>query len=539
MIRSFLLAAVTVLAFGAAHGADRADALKTYADTLAQQAQAAAAPAQPSTIVPDPEFGNTGMKSFWPPSTADWSSVEDGLRVLPWVRQVTYPGPPPATFPIHGGYYVLGRQQNAAGDRWRGWVARVSLEGTLDTTFGTAGWLYSDSADTIVDAAMANGRAYFLGNVVFGVPATRVICLDLASGDNCYSLLAGIQTWHITAATTHTGAYAQRLLHDSRYGLFIAARITDTTHGQLAGIARIDADTGGLITSFGDGGYYIGMSIAGHWTQNEISINDLAIPPQGTPGGTRLYAAGQGKRASGDHDAFTVAFDPVTGAKAINWDWHWYWINGTAFDNQKNAISALTVLDDGRLAYAGWTESTDSAYRPMYLGVVKPNGSQDATFCPGSSASLCLVDRRHDINIGGVPISSYVPHSLPVALSSSHSGHLIVAERFRDNGFNSAYPPINHVHQRVSEYTGTGNPSRVSTSVLDYPASTSTTSDGWWSRPFSMWVGGTGLWLGDEGAGQEVIAVAGTRKWIAIDFDATLGHLLLQSELLSDGFEGP
>lgn len=536
MLRAIVFAVLGVVSINSAYAATETDALKIYANALYTEAVAAdAGDAEPSALLPDPGFSASGMKAFWPTPTNGWSSVEDGLRVVPWVRTILFP-----TFSQeHAGYYVLGRQKNTAGNEWRGWVTRISLTGVIDTTFGSSGWIYSNSGSTITDAALGENRAYFLANFTLaGVPLTRVLCVDLSTGTSCFTGFQGIQSWDATTAGPNTGAVAQRLLYDSRYGLFVAARVRNTDHGYMAGVARINASDGSAVSGFGTGGYLTIMSISGDWTDNEVNINDLTIPKAGTPGGTRLYVAGQGKRANGNFNAFTLGLNPATGSTATNWGWYWHWFTGPEYDNQKSAISALAVLDDGRLAVAGWAETTDPNYRPMYLGMIRADHTSDPNFCPDSNW-VCLVDIR--ASGGTFPFTwSYVPFTLPVALSQTRNGDLIVADRFRDNGYSLLFEPINHVHQRVSQFSGSGLPQLKSSRVLDYPAMSGDNAD-WWSRPFGMWVGGTGSWDGSQGSGtgEEVIAVVGTRKWTNDDYDATLSHLLFQSELLSDGFEGP
>ncbi len=537
MYRILVAAILAGATMGAAHAASQADALKTYVDTLSAQAMQATGDeaALPTGLAPDAGFSPGGARAFFPAASVGWSAVEDGLRIEPWVENVTLPTFPPITLPQHAGYYLLGRQQNTDGTRWRGWVARVTLAGQLDTGFGYNGWLYSDAADTIADAALGSNRAYFLGNTQFGMPTTRVMCVDFGTHDSCYSPLAGLQLWNTTSTGSNTAAYAQRLIYDSRYGLFVAARIMNTSFGQLAGVARVNPSNGSLVTSFGNGGYYTGMSLTGHLSANVLSLNDMALPRQGTPGGTRLYVAGQGKRGNGSHNAFTFALDPDTGLLATNWGWYWYWWEGS-YTGRTTAISALTVLSDGRLAFAGWLDSGDPNYQPMYLGVVRPDGSNDPGFCPGGTVSMCLVDTNANGG-SGATAWEYKPYSTPVALAQTRAGDLIVADRFRDYGF-AAVAPISNVHQRVRQYTGTGFPQVKDSRALDLGASASTTR---WSRPFGLWVGGTGLWnyTGGTGYGEEVVAMIGTRRWTNADFDATVLHLRLQEALLSDGFEGP
>lgn len=543
MFKPLLFAACAALTVGAA----RAD------DDFAKQAIDATRPLQidlapdgsvtPSDLTLDTAFDGNGMTSIWPPAASGWSTTEDALRTFPWVGTITMPGPPPISYPGHKGYYVVGKQKNTAGDAWRGWIARVNLAGVLDTTFGTDGFIYTGAQDDIVDAAVVGDKAYFLNNIFSGTaapPVTRVACRDLttATGADCFPALAGVQTWGATAAGPRTAAYGQRLIHDSRYGLFVAARVMNNTRGQELGIARISADDGSLVTEFRDGGYNIGLPAWGEAGGHaEISINDLAITPAATPGAIRLYAAGQLTRTATDHDGFIIGMSPVNGETASGWGWNDYYYEGDNASSKKDSITALTVLRNGKVAFAGWSESDSANVRPMMMGRINIDGSFDTSFCagnPNGGARACLVDPPY--STGGPWFYDYEPFSWPVALAERRQNRdLVVAQRFQNSGGTPTEPDDNHVRTLVQQFSANGNRLHAARTI-DVAGSGSNL----WSRPFGLWMGGTGPWSSTEGSGlgEEVVALVGTRLWSGNDFDATLSHLKATDSIFADAFGG-
>lgn len=545
MFKPLLLAACAALTVGAAHATtddfakESIDATRPLQIDLAPDGSVA-----PSDLTLDDAFNATGFKSYWPPAGTGWSATEDGLRVFPWVGTTTLPGSPPITFTAHKGYYIVGKQKSSGGGNWRGWVARINLVGALDTTFGVDGWMFGNSQDDIVDGVVVGDKAYLLSNIwatTSAPPATRVACIDLASpdGSSCFPALAGVQTWGASAAGPRTAAYGQRLVHDARYGLFVAARLINTTRGQEVGIARVNADTGALVSEFRDGGYNIGLpSWAGPNGQVEVRVNDMAVTPAGYPGGTRLYIAGQIKRSAVDHDGFILGLAPVSGVTASDWNWNDKAVHHE-HDNagvKQDSVTALAIQRNGMVAFAGWSETDNADVRPMIMGRFKANGSIDPAFCEGNEnlgTTSCLVDPPY--SSGSPFFISYKPHSEPVALAERRQNRdLVVVQRFQNNGGSPVVADDRRVRTLVQQFSASGNRPHAGRTI-DIAGAGSTL----WSRPFGFWMGGTGLWSSAEGGlGDELIAIAGTRQWSGNDYDATLSHIEATDSVFADAFGG-
>jgi hypothetical protein len=532
-----LLAIAAASAAGAAQAAVDDDALKQSIDAT-RPLQVDLDPAGslvPNDLSLDLDFNGGGLKSIWAPAPVGWSETDDGVRAFPWVENVTVPGPPPVTVPSHKGWYVIGKQKNTAGDGWRVWIARFNTGGMQDASFGTDGWIYGNAQDDIVDAVIVGHKAYILANIFSGTaapPATRVSCKDLGTptGSDCFPALAGVQTWGATAAGPRTAAYAQRLAYDSRFGLFVAARVINNNRGQEVGIARISADDGSLVTEFRDAGYNIGLPTWADPTQAEVSVNALVVTPAGYPGGTRLYVAGQMKRTANDHDGFILGLGPTNGATSTHWNWNdqSYWYEADNTDYRKDAISALTVLRNGKIAFAGWSESDQADTRPMMMGRVASDGTYDASFCAGNAnrgARGCLVDPPRTYS-GPILIGSYKPESTPVAIAErAMNRDLVVAQRFVDNGGTTLFPDDHRVRTLVQQFAASGNHAHAARTI-DYAA---LGAGDQWGRPF-------GMYLGPAGLEPEVLAVVGTRHWSGVDYDATLSVLVATDTIFANPF---
>ena len=529
MFRISALAILAALAIGSVHADTHDDFGKQAIDDtqpLEIELQPSSTPV-PSDLTLDLAFNGSGLRALWPPA-GGWSATEDSVRTFPWLGSITFPPLPP--IPGHLGYYIVGKQKNAAGDKWRATIARVRLDGTLDTNFGNNGWIVKLELADIVDAQIVGDKAYILANTLPGgalPPLTRVACIDLSTptGVDCFPFLAGVQTWGITSTTVRTAAYGQRLAYDSRYGLFVAARIMNSSRGQELGIAKISAANGSLNTGFRDGGYNIGLPSWAHQTQAEVTVNALAVTPAGYPGGTRLYVAGQLKATAADHDGFIIGMAPSTGATATNWGWNRYYYEDDNAGNKKDAITALTVLRNGRIVFAGWSETDNTNTQPMIMGRIHANGTYDAGFCasnPHRGVRGCLVDPPWQSG----PLLSYKPHSMPVAIAERRQNRdLVVAQRFQNNGNHPIWPDDGRVRTLLQQFSSTGNTLHAARTI-SYPNGGSATP---WSRPFDMY-------LGPAGPKPEVLVVAGTRHWSGSDYDMTITHLTATDTIFANQF---
>ena len=514
MIKYILLAAASMLPIAAAH----AQPAMSWEDTVKESIDATQAydvpttpdgAPTPSDLTLDESFFNTGMFSFAPLTPPpNGTDIEDGLRVFQWY--VCQP------LCMHRGYYVVGRVKNTDGT-WRSSITRRKADGTLDIAFGTLGWMYPSSTNTdVVDAALGAGNMYILSTFDFsGVPIMRVTCTDLATGASCAGF-GGLIGFGATPSGAIRSAYARRIVYDIRYGLHIAGRIFTIARGWEIAIARLDKDTGALVTEFRGNGMNTGLPAWAAQTGSDIDVFDLAVVPPNYPGGERLYVAGTIKRTATDYDGFVVGMNPIDGITSTGWGWNSFYFESDNLGDKKDAITAITVQRNGRLAMAGWSETDVAGERSMILARSDSTGSLDSSFCDGSA--IC---KRND------PWAGVVDDDLPAAIGERFGNRdLVVALKHRRPAANDPRP-----RQQVVQYSSSGNQKHAQR-TLDFPASTGVTA---WSRPFDMVINNTGLFSDST---TEVVVVAGTRKWDDSDYDGTLTQLMANDSIFADQFGG-
>ncbi len=527
---------IALFAFGAALAADAPDSQhKQQIDEEQAIEMVAAALAAAPGLEFDTGFSVTGMRSTEPPVNTGWSDVEDGIRVFPWMGSATI-GNPPIPIPVHLGYYVAVRQKNAANTLEKVMVTRLKVNGALDLDFGTNGWLQAENASSsIADVAMGRyGELYILH-----AGEKRVGCYRLEAGTTCHSPTSGGKlSYPLTAP--RTAATPTRLLYDSRYGLYVAAKITNADRGTELAVtlmqpAGATGSSGGTpVTTFGTNGHVIGLPSWAAATGVTAAINAMALTPANATGGQRLYVGGQILRGGTDSDGFILGLDPQTGATSTGWNWAAVFYEDDNTGYKTDTVTALTVLRNGsgysgKLVWAGWSQTDDAQTNPMIMGRRNSDSSIDESFCAGNAnvtgGAVCLVDPPWSSLF-----SSYKPSSIPVAIVERSNRDLAVAQRFQQNGLPLFGEPDRHVHTLVQQFGQDGN--RLYTQLkVDYSASDPDTTT-WWSRPFDMVASGV---FGDR------LALIGTRKWNGTDFDPTVTALKGATEehvcLFSDGME--
>lgn len=521
MLKYILLAAVWTLPLAAAHAqtATPWDIVVKESIDATQVIDMPTSPdgnVTPSDLTLDDSFNSTGMLSYWPPSTpTGGTGTEGSLRVFPWTVCTNIP----IIHCDHRGYYAVGRVKNTDGT-WHSSITRRNADGTVDSTFGTAGWMYPATVETeVVDAAMGSGKMYIVSTHDFGgTPMMRVTCTDLATGSSCFSgLFAGLVSFGAGPSNAVRSAYARRITYDSRYGLHIAGRVWTVARGWEIAIARLDQNTGALITAFHGGGTNTGLPGWAAQTSSDIDVFDMAVVPVGTPGGERLYVAGIIKRGDGiDFDGFVLGLNPTDGYTSAGWSWNDYYYEDDNVGNKKDAVTAITVQRNGRLAMAGWSETDTVGEHSMFLARSKADGTDDYSFCSG--AAMC---KRND------PWTGVVDGDLPTAIAERQGNRdLVIALKHRRPAASDPRP-----RQVLVQYSSSGNVKHAGR-TLDFPAANGVTA---WSRPWGMWVVNIASLFSPV---NEVVVVAGTRFWFDTDYDGTLSQMKANDSIYADQFGG-
>ena len=282
-----------------------------------------------------------------------------------------------------GGTWMVGfHRTNANGDRVA--IARLDPNGVLDTGYGDGGKQLADTAINLVhDVILVDGRFYLTGihylDGGFGDAAVACVMPDGAPcagfGDN------GSVELPLNAPGFNSDA--ARILH--RDGALYVVGNTDpggsSGHSSAIVVAKLDAATGALVASFGDGsGPLAGSAV---FDPNLIVDGyDFAYAAAFAANGDVLVGgSAQDDRGS---RAYVLALDPATGALDPAFgDGGYAWAslqNGVNHDDL--TVRALQVLGNGRIVAAGNANHDDEFFNTT-TGVLLVSLQPDGTRTPG------------------------------------------------------------------------------------------------------------------------------------------------------------
>lgn len=464
----------------------------------------------PSDLTVAPEFG---MWTLFSPSLPGTLPVDIGLRVF---LDTECRGPAQGDCdPTETGFYVVGRKRNT-NNTWLATIARRQLDGSYDSGFGDGGWIYPSTDNSeVVDAAMADDRMYVLSTTnVSGTPVMFVTCTVLSTGDPCLPYPGSIVDFGAGATHPIRSAWARRIVYDSRYGLFVAGRVWTTARGWEIAIARLDADTGELITEFRGDGTNVGLPGWAAQTNSDIDVFDMAVAPAGTPGGERLYIAGTVKLDATDYDGFVLGLNPYNGYTSTGWLWPNFYYEADNAGYKKDAITAITVQRNGRLAMAGWTETDTPNEHLMILARTLTNGTFDPSFCAGEPVCKSSVRR----------LKNGPDDDLPAAMVERAGNRDLVVVLKQNSGDADAHPV-----QTIYQFGSSGTVVHAG-QYLDYPSAPGMSR---WSQPFGMCA------FKSTETGEDFIGIVGTRAYTRTTNDSTMSLLVATDSIFADSFGGP
>lgn len=454
----------------------------------------------PTDLDADLEFGyHNGTASLPGPDRAGFLPDHRAVRIFPWYT------------PLHGlsGYYLFVRQRYEALG-WGAWLTRVHINGATDTDFGSNGWMsIPGTVRSVNDAALAGERLYVLHSVAdSGTNRAEVRCWSLTTNSDCFP--TGPVSLKFNTGTP-LNAQGRRILHDSRYGLLVAAQLVHPAAGNTIGITRLDATTGAAIPGFGTQGF---INTAPPWSSQPrpmAQVHDIALAPPDTPGGDgRLYVVGAARTQSeaGDNDGFVHGIDPVTGHALTGWNWQpvSYEADNPAVA-EDDAVTTLTVQRNGRVAVAGWSIHGSTRFQDLILARFLANGLPDPTFCSGAvcnkSLNYSFMTRPKD--------------NVPVGIAERIlNGDLVVlhTDRYPAGEIDDQLPM-----QKLQQFGSSGNNWQASSEFL-YAFTLDEIS-----APAALWVGQ----LGALGFGPEVVAAAGYKTSYPNVIRPTIAHRISSS----------
>lgn len=327
----------------------------------------------------------------WDPAFTHGSGGAAGVAIYPLDYPNANIGQPLRVYAIGGGagWYVLAKHLQDDGHYWDAVVIRVRPNGTEDAVFRVPTVL-KDINDAVWD--QATRKFYFAGYghdpVLPGADDDfAVACVDIdnsPSGSYC----AGFSGSGTAFVPFNLGGAnhdrASRVLVRPNIGLLLVGTADlDTTKNAIA-VAALYRASGALVTSFGGNGR-LSTAIPGIAQPHAYVRTYDAALSNDPDAQTRLYIAGMFSEddALHDYDGYVVAlgamtgtFDTTFGSGGIR---ALYLDLGNCAVNCTDAITAMTVLANGKIAVAGVSVDPDLNYFLM-VGRLNRNGSKDASF---------------------------------------------------------------------------------------------------------------------------------------------------------------
>ncbi|HUD40655.1 MAG TPA: hypothetical protein VMR06_01520 [Dokdonella sp.] len=409
-----------------------------------------------------------------------------------------------------GGFWLVGfHRTDAHADRVA--ISKLDPDGVLDPSFGVGGKLLSPTGVSMVkDAIVANGRFYVAGIHYLDTPGlgiAAVACIQF-DGTACPGFgEGGTATIAVNQPGFNSGA--TRILH--RDGSLYAIGDTDpggpTGHSSAIAIAKLDAVTGALDASFGDGsGPLPGTKII----DPNRHPNGYDFPYAAAfAGNGKILVGGSAQNSEGPgSDGFVLAFDPATGALDSSFGsggYAWFSFDvGVNYDQV--AVRAIRVQDDGRILLAGDANHDDEFFNTItdvLLGSLQPDGTPSAGF--GSNGATHI-----NVALNGATQD----------LAVRANGDLVVS--MASNGIvPNEYTPA--TQQSIVQFDASGN-GPTSTVSIEYPSAL--TPNGY---PYSMLVDS-----------RDRILVAGFAMWDfnfpVPDSDHSVTRLVREG-IFANGFE--
>lgn len=508
---TFTMAALVCGATGA-HADSWQDAVKQSIDATWHPPQVAGIgdPAMPLAAIgtgdlsPDPNFGAGGQTQYY----LDYGSNLEGWGL----RVVAIPG--------GAGWYVLAKH-GAGNGTWDAVVVKVQPGGAAETTYVVPTPMFRLD-DATIDAV--TGKFYFAGGAKQAGHADSdfaVTCVDInagPSGGPCAGFGSGGTAYvPFDRATGNKDDVARRVLVRPNLGVLLGGWAKDGPDGYVFAAAALFRESGSLVTRFGSGGKFttdLGMSLA----NLDVNVYDMALSND-ADNEARLYIAGNYSRntARKDYDgvvlalnAWTGAFDP--GFNGVGFRSVYLDLGDPAVD-LSDAVTAIAVQANGKLALAGWSRDTYLNTRLM-LARLNTDGAFDNGFCDGFGAGKCARDVGNSSGLPG--------YFWPTAIAErSNSRDLVIATEYRPGGTGA---DADQARQVAVQLSANANAARTEVRV-DYSVASGQT-------PYSVT---TGMLVTTD-----AVMIAGTRRWHAPsnDFDVTLVRTLAKDTIYADTFGG-
>lgn len=324
----------------------------------------------------DPAFGNGGSAYHAPDFAIPTETV--GLKVFPR--------------PESAGWYVLGKDRT--GDNpWWAVVVVVAPNGAAERTIIVPTPMFR-LEDATRDSA--NGRFYFAGGARqpgFSDSDFAVTCVDIDNGPSggiCDGFgvgTTGTQYIHFDRGGNRDDV-ARRVISRPNLGVLVAGWAKDGADRYTFAATSLLRGSGGLVTRFGtDGRFTYDMGSI----RDNLDVNVFDIALSNDPDASaRLFIAGNYSRdvARKNYDGVLLGLNAWNGVLDTGFGPGGHGFIQVMLDggdpaiNKDDAVTALAVQANGKLALAGWTKDQDNKYLVM-LARLTANGHFDTSpgFC--------------------------------------------------------------------------------------------------------------------------------------------------------------
>ncbi len=482
-------------------------------ETAAATAPASALqPDDAGALTPMSDLDNIWSLPFW--IGAAGTPKETGLAVASGWGMTGLP--PNLSFAEFS--YTLVKQRRADG-YYDALVLKLDSNGSPLTQFGDDGWKQFslpnwdgiNAATFGAESAMLGvdyTRVYFAGLKLRGSfldTDMAVLCLDLTTVDGrCAGWPSGSVVY---VAFDHGGLKAdsaQTITFDPDGFLYVAGKIA-SDNGYAIGVAKLNAADGSLDTSFSDDGK-ARYALNGYAYAPEITAS--TITPADHPNGKYLYLAGSYESFANNRDGLILRINPAN-ASYYQLDVH---LDDT-LSPRSDEITALTLLRNGKIAFAGWSQSDDAAFPKLLLGRVSATLFLDAGFCGGG---LCgYVQAPSNPQFGG---TQWIRPSA-IGERAGNRDLVIAYDGWQRPPFtNDAYTK----RQFIALWNSTGTQRRAGYSMT-YSAAPDEAPEA------------TAAGLAVD---HDQILLTGSRRWNAGDSDATVSRFLGTDSIFADQFGG-
>lgn len=323
---------------------------------------------------PDPAFGLADGAAYY--YLDDNDQYEGwGLRVFPRTDAA--------------GWYVLGKHATGTGT-WEAAVVVVDQDGAEQRTVHVATPMFRLD-DATLDTT--NGRFYFVGGAKQSGHADAdfaVTCVDIDSGPDggaCAGFGSGGTAFIAFDRGGNKDDVARRVISRPNLGVLVAGWAKDGTDRYVFAATSLTRASGSLVTRFGTNGRFT-FDLGSILANLDVNVFDIALS-NAPDSEARLYIGGNYSRDSArtNYDGVVLGLNAWNGVLD---DWgpggHGFsqiWLDlGVTGVDMGDAVTAMHVLANGKLALAGWSKDQAGLDR-MMLARLRNDGvlDTDSGFC--------------------------------------------------------------------------------------------------------------------------------------------------------------